>query len=86
MSEEPAFVRLLFEAISPARPLWIANYTMTASTLVISTTHCRADAKIFLSPPPEEIAALSRRSFAVTLVPATYAEWIEQDPKKETKS
>ncbi len=77
MSEEPQFFRLLFPSF-PRSP-WALEYSCNADGVHAALTADKCKAQIFITPAPADLERIRKALGPVTLEPATFAEWIEQD-------
>jgi hypothetical protein len=78
MSEEPQFFRIRAELYGDCA--WVSDVKPGIS---VSLAVSEKPAKIFLGPAKDVLEYIKFAIGSYTLEPATYAEWIEQDPTRE---
>lgn len=78
---EPEFVRLWL----PQLELWVAAYRLSGGNLSVELCEERTEAKVFVSPPAGDVEEISRRFITCLEVPATFAEWVAGDPRRDAQ-
>lgn len=71
---EKKFVRLFL----PKLGSWITSFDVSAGSFGLAIVSDRANASVFPDPSPVHIAEISTRFSLVHVIPATFADWIEQ--------